>query len=104
MEPVFGISVPPLLLHASLGAAGDLSRFAGVYAWPDRRVEVRAARRCLLISSEHGETEAHPLDQRTFLVDATDPDNPTVTFGAFDAAGQPQLLYLMLWGLPRLDE
>jgi CubicO group peptidase (beta-lactamase class C family) len=44
------------------------------------------------------------LDERTFLVDAVDPDNPTVTFGACDAAGRPRLLYLMLWGLPRIDQ
>jgi hypothetical protein len=31
-------------------------------------------------------------------------DNPTVTFGAFDTVGRPWVLYLMLWGLPRLDE
>ena len=47
MESLFGISVPPLRLDASPGAAGDLSRFAGVYAWPDRRVEVTAAGTCL---------------------------------------------------------
>ena len=49
MESLFGISVPPLRLDASPGAAGDLSRFAGVYAWPDRRVEVTAAGSGLLI-------------------------------------------------------
>ena len=104
MKSSFGIGVPPLRLDPSPGAAGDLSRFAGVYAWPDRRVEVTAAGSCLLIKSEHDETEALPLDGRTFLVDAADPDNPTVTFGAYDAAGRPQILYLMLWGLPRLQK
>lgn len=104
MGTLFGISVAPLRLDASPGAAGDLSRFAGVYAWPDRRVEVTAAGSCLRIKSEHGETEALPLDERTFLVDAADPDTPTVTFGAYDADGRPQVLYDMLWGLPRLDE
>jgi hypothetical protein len=103
MEPLFGIGVPPLRLDASPGAAGDLSRFAGVYAWPDRRVEVTAVGSCLRINSENGKTEALPLDERTFLVDAEDPDNPTVTFGAFEAGGRPRVLYLMLWGLPRLD-
>ena len=102
MGSLFEITVPPLNLDASPGAVGDLSRFAGVYAWPDRRVEVTAAATCLLIKSEQGETEAHPLDERTFLVDAADPDIPTVTFGEFDTAGRPQVLYLMLWGLPRL--
>jgi hypothetical protein len=43
-------------------------------------------------------------EERTFLVDAVDPDNPTVSFSAFDASGRPGVLYLMLWGLPRLDE
>ena len=104
MESLFGISVSPLCLDPSPGAADDLSRFAGVYAWPDRRVEVTALGSCLLIRSEHDETEALPLDERTFLVDAVDPDNPTVTFGAYDEAGRPQVLYDMLWGLPRLDE
>jgi CubicO group peptidase (beta-lactamase class C family) len=104
MESLFGISVSPLRLDASPGAAGDLSRFAGVYAWPDERVEVTAAGSCLLIKSEDGETEAPPLDERTFLVDALDPDNPTVTFGSYDASGRPHVIYLMLWGLPRLDE
>jgi CubicO group peptidase (beta-lactamase class C family) len=103
MESLFGIRVPPLCLDPSPGAAGDLSRFAGVYAWPDRRVEVTANESRLLIKSDQGVTEAHPLDERTFLVDAADPDNPTVTFGAYDAAGRPRLLYVMLWGLPRID-
>jgi CubicO group peptidase (beta-lactamase class C family) len=42
MQGWFGISVPRLRLEPSYGAAGDLSRFVGVYAWPDRRVEVKA--------------------------------------------------------------
>ena len=103
MRSLFAISVPPLRLDPSPGAA-DLSRFAGAYAWPDRRVEVADTASALIIRSEQGETGALRLDDRTFLVDGSDPDNPTVTFGTFDAAGQPQVLYLMLWGLPRLDE
>ena len=103
MASLWGISVPPLRLDAAAGAAGDLSRFAGVYAWPDRQIEVRATANGLLISSEDRHTEALPLDERTFLAAPTDPDSPTVTFGAFDAAGQPRVLYDMLWGLPRRD-
>jgi hypothetical protein len=103
MESLFGISVPPLRLDASPGIAGDLSRFAGVYAWPDRHVEVTASGGGLFIKDEGDKTELRPLDERTFLVDPTDPDNPTVTFGAFDASGRPRVLYVMLWGLPRLD-
>jgi hypothetical protein len=41
--------------------------------------------------------------QMTFLVYPGNPDDPTVTFGAFDASGRPRVLYLMLWGPPRLD-
>jgi hypothetical protein len=102
MDVVCGISVPPLNLEPAAGAAGDLARFAGVYGWPDRQVEVTATAGALRIKSKQGETEALPLDERTFLVDARDPDNPTVTFGAFDTAGRPQVLYLMIWGLPRV--
>jgi CubicO group peptidase (beta-lactamase class C family) len=101
MEASFGIEVPPLRLDPD-PAARDLSRFAGVYAWPDRRVEVVATRDRLRITSEDGETEALPIDERTFLVDAADPDTPTVAFDAFDAEGRPQVLQLMLWGLPRV--
>ena len=101
MASWFGISVPPLRLGPVAGAAGDLSRFAGLYAWPDRQAEVTATTDGLLISSEDGQTETLPLDERTFLTDPADPDSPAVTFGAFDAAGRPWVLYDMLWGLPR---
>jgi hypothetical protein len=104
MKSLFGIGVSPLSLGPSSGAAGDLSRFAGVYAWPDWRVEVMAAGNCLVVKDEEKETEALALNERTFLVNAADPDNPTVTFGAFDEAGRPHVLYDMLWGLPRLGE
>jgi CubicO group peptidase (beta-lactamase class C family) len=102
MPSICGIGVPPLRLDTEAGAAGGLSRFAGVYAWPDRRVEVTATANGLLINSEGGSAEAFPLDERAFVTDPADPDNPTVTFGAFDAAGRPWVLYDMLWGLPRL--
>jgi CubicO group peptidase (beta-lactamase class C family) len=102
MPSLYGISVPPLRLDAAADAAGTLSRFAGVYAWPDRQVDVTATANGLLISSEDGQSEALPLNERTFLSDPADPDNPTMTFGAFDADGRPRVLYDMLWGLPRL--
>lgn len=103
MDSLFGIGVPPLRLEASFGAAGEVARFAGVYAWPDRRVEVTATGGRLFIKSEDRESEALPLDERAFLVDAADPDCPAMTFGAFDTAGRPGVLYDMLWGFPRLD-
>ena len=102
MEPLFGVTLPPLCLDARPGAAGDLSRFAGVYGWSDRKAEVATEGGGLLIRWEDGgEAEAFPLDERSFLVDPTDPDTPAVTFGAFDADGRPMVLYDMLWGLPR---
>jgi CubicO group peptidase (beta-lactamase class C family) len=101
MASLFGIVAPPLRLNPSAGAAGDLSRFAGVYAWPDRRVEVTTKGDELVLTTQRDDSMALPLNDRTFLIDRADPDNPTVTFGGFDAAGRPRVLYLMLWGLPR---
>ena len=103
MPREFGINVPPLRLEPAPVAAADLTRFAGVYAWPDRRVEVTATTRGLQINRERGQAEARPLDDRVFLTDPSDPDNATVTFGEFDPAGRPRVIYLMLWGLPRVD-
>jgi Beta-lactamase len=105
MGSLFGISMPPLRLETDSAAAVDLSRYASVYTWPDRRVEVTAAAgSSLIIETEEGRAEALPVDERTFVVDPMDPDNPTVTFEAFDADGRPGVLYEMLWGLPRLSD
>jgi len=103
LEPLFGISMPALQLEPSPRAADDLSRFGGVYAWPDRRWEVTATDTGLVMEGPRGTIEALPLDDCSFLVDVDDPDNPTMTFGAFDANGRPNVLYQMLWGLPRED-
>ena len=103
MPLLFGVEVAPLRLDAFPAAAGDLSRFAGVYAWPDQRVEVTAVEAWLVLSTETGTRELRPVDDHTFVVDADDPDNPTVTFGCFDGTGRPQVLYDMLWGLPRRE-
>lgn len=99
----FGLAVPPLRLEPVPGSAGSLECFGGLYGWPDRRVQVRAAGTHLVVTDEDGEREAHPVDRRTFVVDAADPDTPTITFGAFDATGRPDAVYMMLWGLPRID-
>jgi hypothetical protein len=101
MRSAFEIGVPPLRLDPDPGAADELSRFAGTYAWPDRRVEVAATTTGLVIAGDEGPKEASPLDARTFVVDPSDPDVPTVTFGDFDADGRPEVLYDMIWGLPR---
>jgi hypothetical protein len=104
--------MPALQLEPSPGAAGDLSRFGGVYAWPDRRWEVTATDAGLVMDGPRGTIEALPVDDHSFLVDIDDPDNPTMTFdpdnptmtfGALDASGRPGVLYQMLWGLPRED-
>ena len=42
MKDVFGIDVPHPRLEPTPGAAGELARFAGRYAWPDHEVVVRA--------------------------------------------------------------
>jgi len=99
----FGISVPLLRLAPAPGAAGDLSRFAGTYAWPDRQVRVTAIDEGLLMQSSGQDRVALPVDAHTFVVDALDPDDPTVTFGEFDPTGRPTVLYDMLWGLSRVD-
>jgi len=104
MEALFQIRIPPLRLDPSTEGPDDLARFAGVYAWPDRRVEVKASGNGLLITTERRTMQALPISDRVFLIDPKDPDNPKVTFGRFDAAGRPHVLYLMLWGLPRLSD
>src|SRR5260221_14352778 len=101
MPSLFDINVPVLELEPSRGAAGELSRFAGTYAWPDRRVKVLATDDGLVIADERGAINALAIDDRTFLIDADNPDTPTVTFGAFDGSGHPGASYDMLWGLPR---
>ena len=42
MQTRFGVRMPHLNLSPTPGIAGDLARFTGVYAWPDRRIEVDA--------------------------------------------------------------
>ena len=103
MPSLFGIEGPRLPIEPSRRHADDLARFAGLYAWPDSRVEVSPSAGGLLLADEDGESEALPLDGRAFVVDRDDADTPTVTFGAFDADGRPGVLYRMLWGLPRRD-
>jgi CubicO group peptidase (beta-lactamase class C family) len=102
MRTYFGVGMPPLRLNPSPGTAGDLSRFAGVYAWPDQRWEVTANDISLNITDTHTTFDAWPIDEQTFLVDADDPDTPTMTFGEFDDQGRPQVLYEMLWAHPRI--
>jgi CubicO group peptidase (beta-lactamase class C family) len=89
--------MPPLELDPVPGAAGDLSRFGGVYGWPDRTWTVTASDEALALEGDGARMEALPLDESAFLVDAADPDNPAVTFAE-------DVLYVMVWGLPRLRE
>jgi hypothetical protein len=100
MRDTFGVGMPPLHVESSRGSAGDLARFAGLYAWPDRRCEVTTTSVGLLIADGDGAAEAWPVDDRTFVVDAADPDIPTVTFGAFDNSGRPAVLYQTVLGAP----
>jgi len=88
-------ALPPLQLTPFPGAAGDLARFTGEYGWPDRRWTVAVAGDALRLEGDGRTVEALPLDEQVFLVDAESPDNPTVTF-------RDDVLYVMLWGLPRV--
>ena len=100
----FGVDVTPVRLDPSPDLPEQLTSYAGVYAWPDRRVEVTEYAGRLLVT-EHGVAkEAVPLDRKTFLLDREDPDTPTVTFADFDRAGRPGVLYDMVWGLGRLTD
>jgi hypothetical protein len=63
--------------------------------------EVSSTDTGLVMTGPGGTVEALPIDDCTFLVDAGDPDEPTVTLGAFDDGGRPGVLYEMLWRLPR---
>jgi CubicO group peptidase (beta-lactamase class C family) len=101
MDACFAVTLPTPQLEPSIGVAGDLGRYAGAYAWPDVRWNVTATETNLLIERNGRTTEALPIDERTFLVNADDPDNPTVTFGSFDREGRAGALYRMLWGYPR---
>lgn len=101
MRDLFGVRVPPLRLEPAARPVDDLSRYEGVYAWPDRRWTVTAADDRLVLSGATRAVEALPVDRSIFLVDADDPDNPTVTFGDFGPDGRPGLLYEMLWAFPR---
>jgi CubicO group peptidase (beta-lactamase class C family) len=85
--------MPELRLDPAPGAA-DVERLAGTYAWPDRVFTATVKGDALVLEGDGRRLEALPLDARTFLVDPKDPDNPTVTFGE-------DVLYVMLWGLPR---
>lgn len=104
MRSAFGIGMPPLRYGPAPAAPADMARFAGIYAWPDRRIEVTATGDGLRITGAEIDALATRIDGRTFLVDAADPDAPTVAFGEFDSAGRPHVLYDMLWGLPRIEE
>jgi CubicO group peptidase (beta-lactamase class C family) len=101
MESSFGVRMPRLRLDPADGSAGDLSRYAGAYAWPDRRWEVTATAASLLIACEDRALQGFPIDERTFVVDPLDPDCPTVTFAGFDEQGRPAVMYEMLWAFPR---
>jgi CubicO group peptidase (beta-lactamase class C family) len=96
-----GVTVPPLRLRPESGANFDLEPFSGEYVWPDRRCRVTANGDSLSIEVDDRCVIAAPAGDGIFLVDPDNADNPTVTFGDFDAAGQPQVIYLMLWGMSR---
>jgi CubicO group peptidase (beta-lactamase class C family) len=76
-------------IRRRLRVAGQVVDCAG-----DRRRARRGGRR------PHNRGDS--VDDRSFLVDARDPDNPSVPFGALDSSGRPGARYVMLWELPRV--
>jgi CubicO group peptidase (beta-lactamase class C family) len=100
----WGAAVPPLRLAPEDDEPRDLTAYAGTYAWPDRRIEVTASGRDLLLTENGVCRPAVPLDERSFLVDRDDPDAPIITFGDVDGAGRPGVLYDLVWGLGRVAE
>lgn len=96
-----GVVVPPLQLGVDPTAEVDLDRFAGDYAWPDRHCRVTASDGDLVVEVDDRCFRAAPIGNGVFVVDPEDPDVPTITFGYFDPMGCPQVIYLMLWGMPR---
>jgi hypothetical protein len=102
MHSEFGVTVPPLRLEPATDITLDFSKYTGTYAWPDRRVDISATPYGLRVKTDDGETDALAINERTFVVDPADPDCPSITFDAFDFAGRPNVVYLMLWGLSRL--
>jgi hypothetical protein len=99
----WGCEVPPLRLTPGDDVPRDLTPYAGSYGWPDRRVEVTESGGGLVVTDDGISRPAVPLDRRAFLVDRDEPDAPTITFGDFDGAGRPGVLYDLVWGLGRAD-
>jgi CubicO group peptidase (beta-lactamase class C family) len=104
MEATHGIRLPAWRPAPTGAAAGDLSRFAGAYTWPDRRIDVSVAGEGLRITEGDREALARPLDDRTFLLDPEDADGPTDTFGVLADDGRPGVLYYYVWAVPRSDQ
>ena len=67
MPLLFGIRVPSLRLDPSPGSAGDLTRFAGVYGWPDRVIEITVAGR----ASSCGRKDGKPRRSRSRTVSSS---------------------------------
>lgn len=98
----FGLSVPEFRLDPEDdGLDLDLQSYAGIYAWPDKRFEMSVEDDVLVVTSHDQRATATPLDRRTFVIDRSNPDTPTMTFDDFDDDGRPGVVYRMLWGFPR---
>jgi CubicO group peptidase (beta-lactamase class C family) len=102
LAEVFSVHMPGLQLEPRPGSAGELDRFAGTYAWPDREYRVAVEGDALAIRWDDEEAEAWPLNDRAFVINPESHDAPTIAFGEFDPDGRPHVLYRMLWGSPRV--
>ena len=104
LQSLFEISVPPLRLARIPTPPVTYRDSPASTRGPTGALKLSATETSLLIKSEDGETEASAARRANVRRRRDGPDNPSVTFGAFETAGRPRILYEMLWGLPRLDE
>ena len=100
MDDSFSVRRPRLRLQPRPVPRGIWLGSAGAYTWPETAATSsrRLTTACCSPGGGDGQASAR---RRTFVVDADDDDWPTLTFGAFDSAGRPGVLYRLLWGLPR---
>jgi CubicO group peptidase (beta-lactamase class C family) len=104
IEATFDIQLPAWRSEPSTNIPGDLTPYAGTYAWPDRRIEVTVTEDGLRIAEDQTVAIGRALDARTFVLEPSDPDRPTITFGEFGTDGRAGVLYDCVWGLPRVEQ
>lgn len=100
-QRAFGIHLPAPPREAT-GSVDDLQRYEGRFAWPDFDAVVTAEANNLRVHLGGDTRVAHPIDERNFVVDSPGTDRMTIGFSQFHG-GAPQVLYNLVWGLPRVQ-